>query len=248
MEWLTAEIVFSFFTLSLLEIVLGIDNLIFISLVVENLPQQQQRSARAFGLGLALGIRILMLLALTWIMQLTEPLFYAFEVGFSFKDLLLIAGGIFLVGKSTFEMHADIAGEEEKRDMVMRASYAGVVAQIALIDFVFSFDSVITAVGITTHIPVIVAAITVSMVVMLLASGYIARFIQQYPTFKMLALSFILMIGTMLIADGLEFHVPRGYVYFSFAFAILVEIMNTLATKKRKRRREATLSGKEFTH
>ncbi len=240
MEFLTPELLMSFVTLSLLEIVLGIDNLIFIALVVQNLPKEYAKKARLIGLGLALGIRIVMLMGVAWIMSLTEPLFTVFDLDVSIKDLLLIGGGIFLIAKATFEMHADIAGIEEKREIVkVRAGFANAICQIALIDFVFSFDSIITAVGITPHIPVIVAAVVVSMIVMLLASGYISDFLHEYPTFKMLALSFILMIGTLLVAEGLHFHVPRGYIYFAFAFSILVEILNTIASKKRKQKLEA---------
>lgn len=240
MDFLTPELLMSFVTLSMLEIVLGIDNLIFIALVVQNLPKAYAKKARFIGLGLALGIRIVMLMGVAWIMGLTKPLFTVFEMDVSFKDLLLIGGGIFLIAKATFEMHADIAGIEEKREIVkVKSGFAAAIMQIALIDFVFSFDSIITAVGITTHIPVIVAAVVVSMIVMLLASGYISDFLHQYPTFKMLALSFILMIGTLLVAEGLHFHVPRGYIYFAFTFSILVEILNTVASKKRKKQMEA---------
>lgn len=232
---LTPDIALSFITLSLLEIVLGIDNLIFIALVVQNLPPQYQKKARFIGLGLALGIRIVMLMGVSWLMQLTEPWFSLFGYDFSIKDILMIAGGGFLIAKATFEMHADLAGEEEKKEIVAVHGFAKAVVQIALIDLVFSFDSIITAVGLSPHLPVIVAAIVVSMIVMLAASGYISKFLHEHPAFKMLALSFILMIGTMLIADGLHFHIPRGYIYFSFAFAIGVEILNTIASKRRHR-------------
>lgn len=232
---LSTEIIASFVTLSLLEIVLGIDNLIFIALVADNLPKEYRRKARTLGLSLALGIRIAMLLGVSWIMSLTEPLFTAFGVELSMKDLLLLGGGLFLIGKATFEMHADLGGEHEKRAIVGKRSFLGAVIQIVLIDLVFSFDSIITAVGLTQNIPVIIAAVVVSMVVMLAASGYISRFLEQYPTFKMLALSFILMIGTMLVAEGLHFHIPKGYIYCAFTFSIFVEVLNTLAKKKRER-------------
>lgn len=233
---MTLEIFFSFVTLSLLEIVLGIDNLIFIALVVAKLPRTMQKKVRTIGLTLALGMRVGMLLGIAWIMSLTEPFFSAFGLDFSFKDLLLLAGGLFLLGKATLEMHADINEKETTRDVKVKETYAGAVIQIILIDLVFSFDSVITAVGMTSNVPVIVAAMTVAMVVMLLASGWIADFLKENPTFKMLALSFILMIGTLLIAEGMHFHVPRGYVYFAFAFSVFVEAMNTLARRKRERR------------
>lgn len=229
------DIILSFVTLSLLEIVLGIDNLIFIALVVQNIPEKFKHKARYIGLILALFMRIAMLLGITWIMSLTTPLFTIFEIDISVKDLLLLAGGVFLIAKSTMEMHADLAGIEEKKEMVASQNFFGAIMQIIFIDLVFSFDSIITAVGMTTHIPVIVAAMVVAMVVMLVASGYIASFLETNPTFKMLALSFILMIGTLLIAEGLHFHVPRGYIYFAFGFSIFVEAMNTAARNKRRK-------------
>lgn len=233
MDFFSAEIIFSFITLSLLEIVLGIDNLIFIALVVQKLPKNIAKQVRFIGLVLALVIRIIMLLGITWIMSLTKPLFSFVEIDFSVKDLLLLAGGLFLIIKSTLEMHVDITGMEyEQKDIKVKSSFVSAVIQVALIDFVFSFDSIITAVGLTPHTSIIIAAICVSMVVMLLASGYISYFLKEHPTFKMLALSFILMIGILLLAEGLHFHMPRGYIYFSFAFAILVETLNTLARKK----------------
>lgn len=236
--FLTPDILFSFLTLSMLEIVLGIDNLIFIALVCEVLPEEKRRTARMLGLGLALVMRIAMLLGVAWIMRLTEPLFSLLGNEFSVKDLLLLGGGGFLIAKATFEMHADLAGDEEKREIVQRQSFFGVVMQIVLIDLVFSFDSIITAVGLTPHIPVIIAAVVVSMIVMIAASEWLSRFLKEFPTFKMLALSFILMIGMLLVAEGLDFHVPRGYVYFAFAFSIFVEGLNTVAAKRRKRLRE----------
>ena len=239
MEFFTPEIIGSFITLSLLEIVLGIDNLIFIALIVQNLPAEQQKKARNLGLGLALFMRVGMLLGISWLMGLTQPLFTLFGEEFSFKDLLLIAGGLFLIGKVTFEMHADLAGDEEKKEMTKVGSFSAVVMQIVLVDLVFSFDSVITAVGMTPHVPVIIAAIVVSMVVMIAASGYISNFLRDHPTFKMLALSFILMIGIMLIAEGVGSHFPKGYIYAAFAFSLFVEILNTVASKKRRLKMEA---------
>ena len=230
---LTLDNFASFVTLSLLEIVLGIDNLIFITLVADNLPAAQRRKASLYGLSLAFIIRIAMLLGVSWIMTLTNPVFTVMEAPISVKDMLMIAGGGFLIAKSTLEMHADLGGEQEKRDMVAKSTLRGAVIQIALIDFVFSFDSIITAVGLTPNITIIVAAVSVSMAVMLLAAGSISRFLTTYPTFKMLALSFILMIGTLLVAEGLHFHVPKGYIYFAFSFSIFVEGMNTLARRRR---------------
>lgn len=231
-------ILMSFITLSALEIVLGIDNLIFIALVAANLPEHQRNRARVIGLSLALIIRIAMLASLSWIMQLTEPLFSVLDTDISVRDLLLIGGGLFLIGKATFEMHADIGGIEEKKEMTRRATLRGAIIQIVLIDLVFSFDSVITAVGIADHLWVMVAAVVVSMIVMIVASNPIGGFLEEHPTFKMLALSFILMIGTMLVAEGMHVHVPKGYVYFAFTFSMFVEVLNTMASKKRKKLRE----------
>jgi predicted tellurium resistance membrane protein TerC len=227
----------SFLTLSLLEIVLGIDNLIFISLVADGVPEAQRKKVRTLGLALALGIRIAMLMMLSWIMQLTEPLFMAGNIGFSFRDLLLLGGGLFLLWKTTTEMHADIGGEHEKRAMVGKCSYWGAIGQIGVIDLVFSFDSIITAVGIANNFYIMVAAIIVSMVVMLVASSGISKFLREYPTFKMLALAFILMIGVVLVAEGMHFHIPKAYIYFAFVFAIGVEFLNTLASRRRMRNR-----------
>ncbi len=232
---MTSELILSFFTLSLLEIVLGIDNLIFIALVAESLPKEYRQKARIIGLGLALGIRIAMLASLTWIMQLTEPLFTIMEHGVSFRDLLLIAGGVFLIGKSTLEIHADLDGLEGKRDIVAKASFRGAVIQIVIIDLVFSFDSIMTAIGIADNLAVMVAAVVVSMIVMIICSGYIAKFLRENPTFKMLALSFILMIGTVLVAEGMHVDVPKGYIYFAFGFSIMVEGLNTVVRRKRRR-------------
>jgi len=236
MDIFSPEIIFSFITLSLLEIVLGIDNLIFIALVVQKLPKEMAKKVRTFGLALALIIRILMLLGITWIMSLTQPLFSLNETAFSIKDILLLAGGLFLIAKSTLEMHQDISDKEheETTAIVAKSGFYAAVLQVALIDFVFSFDSIITAVGLTPHTGIIIAAITVSMVVMLMASGYITYFLKEHPTFKVLALSFILMIGILLMAEGMHFHIPRGYVYTAFAFSMFVETINTLARRKHK--------------
>lgn len=232
-DFFSAEIISSFITLSLLEIVLGIDNLIFIALVVQNLPKNLAKKVRLIGLSLALIIRVIMLLGITWVMSLTKPIFSLSEIDFSTKDLLLLAGGMFLIAKSTLEMHCDIAGKEkEQKEIKPKASFMGAILQVALIDFIFSFDSIITAVGLTPHTGIIIAAIVVSMIVMLQASGYISQFLKDYPTFKVLALSFILMIGILLMAEGVHFHIPRGYIYTAFAFSMFVETLNNLARRK----------------
>lgn len=236
MDFFSAEIIFSFITLSLLEIVLGIDNLIFIALVVQKLPKVMAKKVRLIGLSLALVIRVVMLLGITWVMSLTKPIFSLVEVDFSVKDMLLLTGGLFLIAKSTLEMHVDISGREvHHKEIKPKASFIGAIIQVALIDFIFSFDSIITAVGLTPHTGIIIAAIVVSMIVMLMASGYISYFLKEHPTFKVLALSFILMIGILLMAEGMHFHIPRGYIYFAFAFSMFVETLNTLARRASKK-------------
>lgn len=222
----------SFITLSLLEIVLGIDNLIFIALVVQKLPKKYSKSARIIGLALALGIRVVMLMGASWIMTLTKPIFNLF-IGISVKDLLLILGGLFLVIKGGMEIKADLGSRKEDAKTVKAAkNFVGAILQIAFIDFVFSFDSIITAVGITTNIPVIVAAVTVSMLVMLVASGYLADFLNKYPEFKILGIGFIILIGIILLAEGFHQHIPREYIYFALVFSTVVEILNTLHRKR----------------
>jgi predicted tellurium resistance membrane protein TerC len=176
-----------------------------------------------------------MMLGMAWIMSLTKPLFSIFSHEVSVRDLLLLSGGLFLIIKSTLEMHSDITDRHKQKDIKVRQFFIGAIIQIVLIDLVFSFDSVITAIGMTTYIPVIIAAMTVAMLVMLGASGYITDFLKEHPTFKMLALSFILMIGTMLIAEAMHFHVPRGYIYFAFSFSLFVETMNSIVRKIQKR-------------
>ena len=227
------EIIFSFLTLTMLEIVLGIDNLIFIALVVGNLPKQYKKKAQFIGISLALIIRTVMLFGATWLMSLTHPLFSIVQVDISVKDLLMLAGGIFLLAKATMEMHLDLSGKEERKEIIAKTGFTGAVIQIAIIDFVFSFDSIITAVGVSDNLWVMVAAVVVSMIVMLIAVNSVTKFLEENPTFKILALSFILMIGMMLVADGLHFHIPRGYIYFSFAFAAFIEVLNTVGRKKR---------------
>jgi len=220
----------------MLEIVLGIDNLIFIALVVQKLPHSYRQKARFIGIFFALGIRAIMLLAVVWVMSLTKPLFSVYDLTISIKDLLMIAGGLFLIIKSVSEMHHDMADEDEQKDVTVRGGFFGAVLQIILIDFVFSFDSVITAAGMARSFPIIFAAVIVSMIFMLAASGFVIKFLQQYPTLKTLALSFILLIGVMLLAEGGHYEIPRGYIYFAFAFSIGVEILNIRASKKRKSR------------
>lgn len=215
-------------TLTAIEIVLGIDNIVFISIMVGKLPATQQKSARIFGLGLAMFTRILLLLFLTAMLRLTRPLFTLSMVGhaFSGRDLILIAGGLFLLAKSTFEIHDSLEGARTESSAAPAGSYASVVVQIAILDIVFSLDSVITAIGLAREIVVMVVAIIVAVAFMMVLSGAVIRFVEQHPTIKMLALSFLLLIGIALIGDGLSMHIPKGYIYFAMAFSVFVEFLN----------------------
>jgi predicted tellurium resistance membrane protein TerC len=237
MEVLTYDIFFSLITLTFLEIVLGIDNLIFISLAVAKLPKRDRKAARIFGLSLALIIRVLMLLTLSWVMGLTQPLFYVGKIGFSFKNFLLIFGGLFLVVKSGFEIVNDVFFDhkEDSSSKKINASknMLSAILQIILIDFVFSFDSVITAVGMTDNIPVIVTAVVISMIVMLLASEKISYILNTYPSLKIVALAFIFMIGVILLADGFHLEISKGYLYFALFFTMSVESLNIVARKRK---------------
>ena len=235
MELLTdPQVWLAFLTLTALEIVLGIDNIVFISILVGRLPAAQQARARVIGLGLAMIMRILLLLSIAWIMGLTKPLFTILGNGFSGRDLILILGGAFLLAKSTSEIHANLEGEEHGREVSGKARFVSVLIQIALIDIVFSFDSVITAVGMAEHVEVMIAAIVVAVLVMMVAAGPISAFVDRRPTIKMLALSFLILIGMALIADGFEFHIPKGYIYFAMAFSLGVEMLN-LRLRRRAR-------------
>ena len=231
----------SLLTLTAMEIVLGIDNVVFISLVVSRLKTGVQKGARQFGLMLAFVMRIAMLFGITWIMGLKEEVFSVLGHGVSWKDIILIAGGLFLIIKATQEIHTDIEGTPEQQAGPKASDvFVMVIAQIAVIDLIFSIDSIVTAVGMAEHLEVMVAAVLISMIVMYIASGTIAHFIQEHPTTKMLALSFLFMIGTALIADGLGFHIPRGYIYFAMAFSALVEMFNVFAKNKRKKNKQAS--------
>ena len=236
----------SLLTLTLLEIVLGIDNVIFLSIVSGRLPEARQPRARMIGLGLAAAMRILLLFSITWIIGLTQPIFSVFAQEVSWRDVVLMGGGIFLLVKGTMEIHHMAeAAEEDAR--AAPASFAGVIAQIVLLDIVFSLDSVITAVGMTNLLPVMVAAVLISVAVMLLAAKPIGTFINRHPTVKMLALSFLLLVGVALIADGLHFHIPRGYLYFAIAFSAIVECLNLVAARARARRRAARAEHQQST-
>ncbi len=214
-------------TLTALEIVLGIDNIIFISILASKLPKPEQPRARFWGLGVAMGTRLLLLFSLAWLMGLTAPLLTVFAYEISGRDIILIVGGLFLLGKSTLEIHDKLEGEEDHGTTRGAATFGAIIVQIALLDIVFSLDSVITAVGMVDQVSVMATAIIIAVLVMMAASGAISEFIDQHPTIKMLALSFLLLVGVMLIGEGLHFHIPKGYIYFAMAFSILVEMLNT---------------------
>ena len=228
MAWLTdPQIWLALVTLSALEIVLGIDNIIFISIQAAKLPGEQQKKARLVGLGLAMFIRVALLFSLTWLMGLTEPIFTLFHQEISGRDLILISGGIFLIWKSTMEIHEKLEGGGEHTPASHeKISFPAVIVQILLLDVVFSLDSIITALGMANNLAVMVAAVVVAVGFMMVFSGKISDFVERHPTVKMLALSFLLMIGLALIGDGLDMHIPKGYIYFAMAFSVIVEMLN----------------------
>ncbi len=224
-------------TLAALEIVLGVDNIIFISILVGRLPEAQRARARTMGLMLAAGTRIGLLLSIAWVMSLTDPWFTIFEKDFSGRDIILLAGGLFLLWKSVHEIHGSLEGEEDEAGAVapVAASFAGVIGQIAVIDIVFSLDSVITAVGLVDDVEIMIVAILLAVGVMVFAAGMVSRFVESHPTIKMLALSFLVLVGVALVAEGWGFHIPKGYIYVSMAFAIGVEMLNLRVRKNAKR-------------
>ncbi len=224
-------------TLIALEIVLGIDNIVFISILVGNLPPEQRQKARQLGIGLALAMRLILLFSISWLIGLTSPWIEIFGEEISGRDLILIGGGLFLLAKSTHEIHDSLEVIEDDARNVVHASFAAAIVQIGLIDMVFSIDSVITAVGLVDHLEIMVIAILVSMLVMLLSAQAIGDFVDANPTFKMLALAFLILIGSTLVAEGLDFHVPRGYIYFAMAFSIGVEVLNLFSRRARKAER-----------
>jgi predicted tellurium resistance membrane protein TerC len=227
MEWMTnPEIWIALVTLTVLELVLGIDNIIFISILAGKLPAEQQGRARVVGLGLAMITRILLLMSLAWLVHLSEPFFTLWGHGVSGRDLILLVGGLFLLAKSTHEIHDKLEGEEEETAVSARPTFGAVIAQIIALDIVFSIDSVITAVGMVEEVAVMVTAVVLAVIMMMVFSAPISAFVERHPTVKMLALSFLLLIGVALIADGLQFHIPRGYIYFAMGFSVLVEMLN----------------------
>ena len=227
MEWIAQPQAWvALATLTALEIVLGIDNIVFITVLVGRLPAGQRNRARTLGLALAMVMRILLLLTITWIMTLTTPLFSVFKNAVSGRDLILLAGGLFLLGKSTHEIHANLEGTPAAAKSKAVQSFVSVIIQIAILDIVFSLDSVITAVGLADHIPVMILAIVIAVVVMMFSARAIGNFVDAHPTVKMLALSFLLLIGFSLMGEGLDLHIPKGYIYFAMAFSLGVEILN----------------------
>ena len=218
-------------TLLALEIVLGVDNVVFIAILAAKLPADQQKRARTMGLGLALITRILLLLSLAWMIRLTNPLFSVFGHAFSGRDLILIVGGLFLIAKSTHEMHGRLEGEDGESSARVYPSFWNVIVQILLLDIVFSLDSVITAVGMVDRIEIMITAVVLALIVMLVAAGPISGFVERHPTVKMLALAFLLLIGTTLIIEGFGQHIQKGYIYFAMAFSLFVEILNLRARK-----------------
>lgn len=239
-DWMmSGEIWMSFLTLSVLEIVLGIDNVIFLSIISSKLPAHQQKKARFIGLTLALLMRIIMLCGIAWIIGLTAVIFSAWEHNVSWRDVILAIGGLFLLYKGTHEIHNTVEGEHDDLGPKKKpASFASVIAQIVVIDLVFSLDSVITAVGMTENLYVMIAAVVFAIIVMMVASEPTSAFVQKHPTVKMLALSFLILIGVALLADAAHFHIPRGYLYFAIAFSMGVECLNLMAAKKRKKKKK----------
>ncbi|HEV2763463.1 MAG TPA: TerC family protein, partial [Pyrinomonadaceae bacterium] len=222
----------AFLTLLGLEIVLGIDNIIFISILAGKLPHEQQARARYIGLGLALGLRVILLFSLSWVIGLTAPLFTVYGWEISGRDLILILGGLFLLGKSTFEIHENLEGEQGHASAKVPSNFASVIIQILLLDAVFSLDSVITAVGMVDRIEIMIAAVVVSIAFMMAFAGKLGEFVARHPTIKMLALSFLILIGMTLVAEGLDVHIPKGYVYFAMGFSVFVEMLNIRLRRK----------------
>jgi predicted tellurium resistance membrane protein TerC len=233
-EWITEpQAWIAFLTLTALELVLGIDNVIFISILAGKLPPDQRKKARTVGLALAMITRVLLLLSLSWIIRLTAPLFTVLSQEISGRDLILICGGLFLIGKSTFEIHGKLEGEEGHASAQVFPSFNSVIIQILLLDVVFSLDSVITAVGMVDTVAIMIAAVVVAVIFMMAFAGSISRFVERHPTVKMLALSFLLLIGVNLIVEGFDYHIPKGYIYFAMAFSVFVEMLNLRLRKSK---------------
>jgi predicted tellurium resistance membrane protein TerC len=232
MEWIAnPEAWIALGALTLLEIVLGIDNIVFISILSNKLPEEQQPMARRVGLGMALGGRVLMLLGINWVMGLTAPLFSVLANAFSGRDLILAAGGLFLIGKATTEIHEKLEGEDGEMESAVPVTFTSVIAQIFLLDMVFSIDSVVTAVGMAEDVMVMIIAVTIAIIIMMASAEAISSFVEAHPTVKMLALSFLLLIGVTLVAEGLGQHIPKGYIYSAMAFSLIVEMLNLRAVR-----------------
>lgn len=235
MEWIAdPQIWIAFLTLAVLELVLGIDNVIFISILSGKLPEKDQKRARLIGLSLALIMRVILLFSLTWVMGLVEPLFTVIGHTVSGRDLILLVGGLFLIFKSTHEIHGSLEGSDGDSSRKTYAGFTGVIIQIMLLDIVFSLDSVITAIGMVSNVWIMIAAVVVSIIAMMLFAGSIGAFVQRHPTVKMLALAFLLLIGVTLIAEGMHQHISKGYIYFAMAFSVFVEVLNIRLRKKAK--------------
>jgi predicted tellurium resistance membrane protein TerC len=232
LEWLIdPQIWAALVTLTVLEVVLGIDNIIFMSILVDKLPPEQQPAARTLGLALAMLTRIALLFSLVWVMQLSAPLFQIFYQEISGRDLILIGGGLFLLGKSTLEIHDKLEGEEGHASTRVRSSFFSIIIQIALLDIVFSLDSVITAIGMASHLAIMVTAVVIAVLFMMFFAAAIGTFVNRHPTVKILALSFLLLIGMALVGEGFDMHIPKGYIYFAMAFSVLVEFLNMKVRK-----------------
>jgi predicted tellurium resistance membrane protein TerC len=231
---MSTEIIIAFLTLTFLEVILGIDNIIFISIVTNKLPAAEQPRARLIGLSLAMVFRVLLLLGISWLIGFNQPLFTVMETPFSGRDLILLAGGLFLLGKSTMEIHHKVEGIEDRPGIESgkKASLGSILFQIVLLDLVFSFDSILTAIGLTDNIPVMIAAVIVSIIIMMVFASRISNFINQHPSLQILALSFLMLIGFMLAIEAFEQHVPKGYIYFAVFFSMLVEVLNMRLRKK----------------
>jgi predicted tellurium resistance membrane protein TerC len=236
-DWISSpDIWIALLTLTSLEIVLGVDNVIFISILSDKLPVSQRKRARTLGLGLAMFMRIALLLSINWVIGLKEPIFHIGDHGFSGRDLILLGGGLFLIAKATLEIHAKLEGEEEHGSTGGKAvSFAGTIVQILILDIVFSLDSVITAVGMAEEVGVMIAAVVIAVGVMMISAGPISDFVQQHPTVKMLALSFLVMIGFSLVAEGWGLHISKGYIYAAMGFSVMVEVLNLQVSKRRKK-------------
>jgi predicted tellurium resistance membrane protein TerC len=242
MDWISDPTIWTaLLTLTALEIVLGIDNIVFISILTNKLPENQRERGRIVGLAAAMIMRIILLFFASWIVGLTDELFSILDQGFSGKDLIMLAGGLFLIAKATMELHDRLEGEEHGHEAKGAVSFSSVIFQILLLDVVFSIDSVITAVGMTEHLPVMIAAVVISIIVMIVSANSIAGFVEQHPTVKVLALSFLILIGFTLIAEGFHVHIPKGYIYFAMAFSVMVEVINLQIRKKQGERQPVHL-------